>query len=175
MGCGTLVNFNSKLAEIFFGTLGGNSAVHKNDHKRPFKRCLSAHTRGWQVINRMHAHCVLCAYNWAYMHVGFRYEQDMWRILMKITLFLFKFTQNHAPDPCYRTSFPGISGRVYLNTSMLHIERSICTWYTDTPWLCAISWSCTQPRGPCELHKCATKRTAFDGKRVTLANTSGLA
>ena len=67
----------------------------------------------------------LCAYNWASIHVGFGYEQDMWRILMQITLFLFKSTQNHAPDSCYRTMLPGISGQVYLNTSLLHIERSI--------------------------------------------------
>lgn len=72
---------------------------------------------------------------------------------MQITLFLFKFTQNHAPDPCYMTILPGISGQVYHNTSLLHIERSICTWYTDTPWLCAISWSCTQPHEPWKLCK----------------------
>ena len=41
------------------------------------------------------------------MHLGFGYEQDMWRILMQIAIVLHKATQKQAPGPCYSMNIHG--------------------------------------------------------------------
>jgi len=53
---------------------------------------------------------VLCAYSRAHLHVGCGYDQDMWRILMQITIFLPKIVQKQASDPCYSLNIDSISG-----------------------------------------------------------------